>query len=1210
MADELTIPQEPTYDPERRRRFEAVLGAYFEALDAGQSPDRQELLAGHPDLAAELAEFFAEQDRFHRLVAPLRPESTEPGESPARPPVGPTDPHPGDPGMAATRPTEPGTAASQETQAQPSAETRDGSSPTRDNGDGIDLPRGTKVRYFGDYEIHQELGRGGMGVVYRALQITLNRLVALKMVKAGILADDVDLRRFQNEAQAVAQLDHAGIVPVYEVGEHQGQKYFSMKLVPGGSLGARLDAYRDDPRTVAALLTDVAEAVQHAHVRGILHRDLKPANILLDEQGKPHVTDFGLAKRFHESVELTQSGAVMGTPAYMAPEQSLGRRGAVTTASDVYGLGAVLYALLTGKAPFEGDSVVDTLQAVREKPAEPPSRLNRKVPRDLEVICLKCLEKEPRRRYTTARELADDLNRWLNGEPITARPVSTSVRAWMWCKRRPAIAGLSVALALVVLAGVIAAGTQWRAAVRNAGIARKNADDARRNADQAEANARQARDNEQEALRRGELLSRSNRRLRLADYASRIQLAQREWELGNIARVRALLRELEPAAGADDLRGFEWHYLRHQCDASALTLALPPSLAGPNTRLTRVDFSPDGTRLLAVTRSRLLAWEIPGGRAVALLKDVARSIIDARFSPDGKWLAVLAIDLPPEQHPPLGPPESATAYLEIWDLASGGRRRATELSRARFGRVAVRPDGRQVAVNLVDIPDDRYYHNTVVLVDPTDGRKGRQPYSGSVPARLFEFLAYSRDGALLATPWERREAALLDPETGAVKGTIEPGEGIVRDCDFSGDGSRLAFAGDSGRITIWSVPNGSPIQTLRTADRYAGGVRFSPDGRVLASLGPSSVKVWDARTGEYRFLIRGASECLAYSPDGGRIAAEGDGSTIRFWDARQEQGALIHKGEDSSYSAAVSPDGLLVARDSGLLIDATTGLPVRTFVPRQGEVWGALVFHPVPSPLRLLASSFRKPASDAPPPPPNAPGDLVLLDVATGRELRRIGGIPSPSFLRFSPDGRWLAARHLTTAKYDSGAVTVLDTTTWKPAFTAPERGHARCNFAFAPDSRRLVVSREDHVVVLDAPSGRELRRIGAFGVSAGAVAWSPDGRWIVAAPNPEGPVGRVIRLWGAETGSEAHAMPLTAGESIQALSFSPDGRRLASAGFDDQIRIWDTESGLELLTLSGHEHWILAMSFSPDGRRIISTSGDRTVRIWDGSLPRVEAAH
>jgi WD40 repeat protein len=572
-------------------------------------------------------------------------------------------------------------------------------------------------------------------------------------------------------------------------------------------------------------------------------------------------------------------------------------------------------------------------------------------------------------------------------------------------------------------------------------------------------------------------------------------------------------------------------------------------------------------------------------------------------------LAVLALDRPPEQDQPRAGQEDPISFLEIWDLAGGKRLRATELSRAGFGSVAVRPDGRQVAVHLVDIPDSRFCHNTVVLVDPTDGRKEREPYSGTVPGRIFKFLAYTRDGALLASPWEQHKAALLDPATGNVKGTIELGDDIILDCDFSGDGSRLAFAGDSGRITIWSVPNGSPIQTLRTSDRRCQGVRFSPDGRDLASLGPSNIKVWDALTGEHRFLIRGASQCLAYSPDGGRLAAAGDGSTIRFWDARHEQGALIHKGQDSSYGAAFSPDGLLVARSSGVLLDATTGIAVRTFVPRSGDDWSAFVFHPAPSPMRLLASSSRKPVPDGSQPPPNAPSDLVLLDVATGRELDRVGGIPGSSFLRFSPDGQWLAARHLTTALDDSGAVTVLATTTWKPVFTAPEQGHARCNFAFAPDSHQLAVSREGHVVVLELPSGREQRRLGPFQGSAGAVAWSPDGRWISAAPNPRAPAVRLIRLWDSETGSEARTMPLTAGESIQALSFSPDGRRLASAGFDDQIRIWDTESGLELLTLAGHEHWIWAMSFSPDGRRIVSTSGDTTVRIWDSGALDAESS-
>jgi len=316
-----------------------------------------------------------------------------------------------------------------------------------------ELSRGTTVRYFGDYEIQTELGRGGMGVVYKARQVTLNRPVALKMIKAGVLADDAELRRFQNEAEAVALLDHAGIVPVYEVGEREGQKYFSMKLVEGGNLAEQLAWFKDNPRAAATLLAETAEAVHHAHMRGILHRDLKPANILIDAEGHPHVTDFGLAKLIEADVELTASGAVMGTPSYMSPEQAAGRRGTITTATDVYGLGAILYALSTGKAPFGGESLVDTLQAVKEQPPEPPRNLNPNVPRDLETICLKCLAKDPRRRYTSAQALADDLRSWLDSRPISARRVGPAERAWLWCKRKPAVAALAAAVMVAVVGG-------------------------------------------------------------------------------------------------------------------------------------------------------------------------------------------------------------------------------------------------------------------------------------------------------------------------------------------------------------------------------------------------------------------------------------------------------------------------------------------------------------------------------------------------------------------------------------------------------------------------------------------------------------------------------------------------------------------------------------------------------------------------------------
>ena len=261
-----------------------------------------------------------------------------------------------------------------------------------------------------------------MGAVFKARHRTLNRVVALKMVRAGALATNDDLTRFRHEAEAIAHLDHPNIVPIYDVGEYNGYRYFTMKLAGGGSLAQHLPRFCTDPRSAARIVATVARAIQHAHEHGILHRDLKPSNILLDDQGQPHVSDFGLAKRLEEGLELTLSGAILGTPSYMAPEQASGRRGVITTATDVYGLGAVLYTLLASRPPFLAESVLDTIEEVKSREPDRPSGINRLVDRDLQTICLKCLEKVPEHRYRSAHDLADDLERWLAGKPIKRAP--------------------------------------------------------------------------------------------------------------------------------------------------------------------------------------------------------------------------------------------------------------------------------------------------------------------------------------------------------------------------------------------------------------------------------------------------------------------------------------------------------------------------------------------------------------------------------------------------------------------------------------------------------------------------------------------------------------------------------------------------------------------------------------------------------------------
>jgi tetratricopeptide (TPR) repeat protein/tRNA A-37 threonylcarbamoyl transferase component Bud32 len=443
-------PAEPS---ERERQMQEIIAAFLAAEDAGQRPDPAVVLKAHPELADELGAFFRSYDRIGRLAAPLRAVARE---------VEITEQ---DPGTAFSASPGPPGGVPEATQASPATgalapsppEDRDATAPVTPDGasDNELLEPGSRVRYFGDYELQSVLGRGGMGVVYKARQISLNRTVALKMLRTGALATDDDLRRFQNEAEAVAMLDHPHIVPILEVGQHQEQRYFSMKLIDGQSLDCKLSGYTDDPKAAAQLVRTVAEAVHHAHQRGILHRDLKPGNVLIDERGQPHVTDFGLAKRAQAASEVTQTGAILGTPAYMAPEQAAGRREMVTTATDVYGLGAILYALLTGRAPFGGDSPIHTLEQVRERTAEPPSKRNPRVPRDMEVICLKCLEKDSARRYASAEALADDLRRYITGEPILARPVRLATRAWMWCKRKPTIAGLAAALLLAAMIFVL-----------------------------------------------------------------------------------------------------------------------------------------------------------------------------------------------------------------------------------------------------------------------------------------------------------------------------------------------------------------------------------------------------------------------------------------------------------------------------------------------------------------------------------------------------------------------------------------------------------------------------------------------------------------------------------------------------------------------------------------------------------------------------------
>jgi eukaryotic-like serine/threonine-protein kinase len=418
----------------REEQLDEVLASYLDAVALGHFPGRQELLARYPDLAAELAAFFEDRDRVERLAAPLR-EVTRHSIPP-----GCRSTDCADPGRV------PGVADSCTPSLPPDAAAREGQ---------------TVPPTLADYEVLGELGRGGMGVVYKARQKSLKRLVALKMLHVGGGARPEELERFRAEAETVAHLEHPNIVRIHEVGRQGGVPFLCLEFVEGGSLQRRLAGSPVAARPAAQLVETLARAVHFAHERGVVHRDLKPANVLLvgapdasPEQWVPKVTDFGLAKRIDVEAGQTPTGAVLGTPSYMAPEQARGWSSVVGPTADVCALGAILYELLTGRPPFRAATPMDTvLQVVQEEPV-PPARLQPTCPRDLETVCLKCLEKDAHKRYATAQDLAADLRRWLKNEPIRARPAGVWERSVKWARRHPAIAALVAVSSLALLAGV------------------------------------------------------------------------------------------------------------------------------------------------------------------------------------------------------------------------------------------------------------------------------------------------------------------------------------------------------------------------------------------------------------------------------------------------------------------------------------------------------------------------------------------------------------------------------------------------------------------------------------------------------------------------------------------------------------------------------------------------------------------------------------
>jgi len=1005
------------------------------------------------------------------------------------------------------------------------------------------------------YEIVGELGRGGMGVVYKARQVGLNRVVALKMILAGGYAGPDELARFRAESAVIASLQHPNIVQVYEVGEHQRLPFFSLEFCPGGSLKGRLQGAPLPARHAAALVEALAGAVQAAHAKGVIHRDLNPANVLLTEGGTPKVTDFGLARTLDDAGR-TQTGAILGTPGYMSPEQASGDGKRVGPAADVYALGAILYECLTGRPPFRAATTMETLEQVLHQEPARPSLLQPRVPRDLETVCLKCLHKEPVRRYPSAAELADDLRRWQAGETIRARRVGALEHGSRWCRRNPALAASLLGVALALLLGTVVA---WWFALQ-----------AQEKAHEAQANALRADEETQ-------LAQANARRANVRAYVSDLRLIQRNWDNALPISMSELLDEQRPERTAGiDLRGFEWYYwwrLSH----------VPSPFPRHSDAVLSVAFSPDGQRIVSAGDNRTaIVWDAWTGQKQFTLKGHTGRIWSVAFSPDGRRIVSAGN-------------EDRTA--KVWDAQTGREQLTLKGHTESVQCVAFSPDGRRI----VSAGEDR-------TARVWDAKTGEQLLSLNGHAGEVRWAAFSPDGCLLASASRDRTVKLWNAATGREQLTFKGHTESVQCVAFSPDGRRIVSTSDDRTVKVWDAATGQEQLSLK--GRYTWAVycaAFSPDGRRIVSGGTDrTVNVWDATTGQEQLTLKGHTApvtCVAFSPDGKRIVSGSHDRTVILWDAQASQEALNLLGHKSQVACvAISPDGQRLASAAGdwgvggapryvngelRIWEAKSG---RVAFNREGQASGVtcVAFSPDGKYLASGSGVWDEQQKQY------ASGEIQLRDPTTGEERARYSGHASSVLcLAFSPDGRLLAS-----AGFD-GAIKVWDVEAAREAFTLP--GHAKwvTSLAFSSDGQRLASGGFDEVVkVWDVRARAEARSWPMAGIVAG-VSFNPEGDKLAAC----GYYNSGVQVWETVTGRPVLTLKGHSG-FVTAVAFSPDGKRIVTTSEDNTLRLWETEAGQEVLTLKGHTNIVRSVAFSRDGKRIISGGWDKTVRVWDASPP------